>query len=221
MDSLKPPKSMFMQTTSLKTTLTVIFACIILLIIINYITKKSDEEFEQTKIMIETNDKLIDESITVNTTYNDEQLIEDETIKDNIVETTEKIEDDIKVETKLEPAFYLNDYERRIVECVVMGEAGAESYEGQVLVAQCLLNGCIKEGVQPSVIRRKYKYSGWKDNPTDSVKKAVSAVFDDGYKITNEFILYFYAPKYAKGKWHETQRFVIEEGNHRFFAGWN
>lgn len=221
MDSLKPPKSMFMQTTSLKTTLTVIFACIILLIIINYITKKSDEEFEQTKIMIETNDKLIDESITVNTTYNDEQLIEDETIKDNIVETTEKIEDDIKVETKLEPAFYLNDYERRIVECVVMGEAGAESYEGQVLVAQCLLNGCIKEGVQPSVIRRKYKYSGWKDNPTDSVKKAVSAVFDDGYKITNEFILYFYAPKYVKGKWHETQRFVIEEGNHRFFAGWN
>ena len=221
MDSLKPPKSMFMQTTSLKATLTVIFACIILLIIINYITKKSDEEFEQTKIMIETNDKLIDESITVNTTYNDEQLIEDETIKDNIVETTEKIEDDIKVETKLEPAFYLNDYERRIVECVVMGEAGAESYEGQVLVAQCLLNGCIKEGVQPSVIRRKYKYSGWKDNPTDSVKKAVSAVFDDGYKITNEFILYFYAPKYAKGKWHETQRFVIEEGNHRFFAGWN
>ena len=102
-----------------------------------------------------------------------------------------------------------------------MGESGSEPYEGQVLVAQCLLNACLKDGLQPSEVRTKYKYSGWNDNPTDSVKDVVSAVFDDGYKITDEYVLYFYAPKYSKGQWHETQRFVIELGGHRFFAEWD
>lgn len=116
--------------------------------------------------------------------------------------------------------FYLSDYERRVVECIVMGEAGGEPYEGQILVAQCLLNACKKDGLQPSQVRKEYKYSGWSSNPSKSVKNAVSAVFDDGYKATNEYVLYFYAPKYAKGKWHETQKFVCEVGGHRFFAEW-
>lgn len=122
--------------------------------------------------------------------------------------------------TKSKSVFYLSDYERRVVECIVMGESGAEPYKGQILVAQCILNGCKKEGVKPSSLRTKYKYSGWNSNPSESVKKAVSAVFDDGYKVTNECILYFYAPKYAKGRWHETQKFVCEVGGHRFFAEW-
>ena len=29
--------------------------------------------------------------------------------------------------------------------------------------------------------------------------------------------MFFYAPKYATSKWHETQTFVIEIGGHRFF----
>jgi spore germination cell wall hydrolase CwlJ-like protein len=117
-------------------------------------------------------------------------------------------------------AFYLSDYERRVVECMVMGESGAEPYEGQVLVAFCILNACKKDGLQPSQVRKEYEYYGWNANPSQSVKKAVSAVFDDGYKPTNEFILYFYAPNHSKGKWHETQKFVREVGGHRFFAEW-
>lgn len=116
--------------------------------------------------------------------------------------------------------FYLSDYERWVVECIVMGEAGGETYEGQVLLAQCILNGVVKEGVQPSELRRKYEYAGWNENPSSSVKKAVSDVFDKGYKITDEYILYFYAPKYTTSSWHESQRFVCEVGNHRFFAEW-
>ena len=116
--------------------------------------------------------------------------------------------------------YYLSDDERRVVECIVMGEAGGEPYEGQILVAQCILNACKKDGLKPSQVRREYKYSGWNSNPSKSVKNAVSAVFDDGYKATNEYILYFYAPKYAKGRWHETQKFVCEVGGHRFFAEW-
>lgn len=120
-------------------------------------------------------------------------------------------------ETKPEPFFCLSDEERYITECVVMGEAGAEPYEGQVLVAQCILNGCLKEDVQPSELRKMYKYSGFKKNATESVKKAVRAVFDDGFKITDEPILYFYAHKLCKSKWHESQCFVLELDNQRFF----
>ena len=102
-----------------------------------------------------------------------------------------------------------------------MGESEGESYEGQMLVAQCLLNACLRDGLQPSEVRVKYMYAGWNESPSENIKSAVSAVFDDSYKVTDEFILYFYAPKYSKGKWHETQRFVIEVGGHRFFAEWN
>ena len=135
---------------------------------------------------------------------------------------TEEIEtlESETVPEETEAYFYLSDQERYIVECIVMGEAGGEPYEGQVLVAQCILNGCIKEDVQPSKLRKMYRYSGYRTNVTQSVKKAVSAVFDDGYKITEEPILYFYAPKHSKGKWHETQCFVMEVGGHRFFKEW-
>lgn len=136
----------------------------------------------------------------------------------------------IKIETETETVtdvvkndslFYLNDYQREVAERIVMGESGIESYDGQVLVAQCLLNACLKDGLLPSEVREKYKYAGWHNNPSDSVKKAVSAVFDDGYKITDEFILYFYAPMYCESDWHESQRFVIEVGGHKFFAEWD
>lgn len=116
--------------------------------------------------------------------------------------------------------FSLSDYERRIVECIVMGEAGGESYEGQVLVAQCIFNACNKDGLQPSDVLNKYQYSGWHNNPSQTVKNAVSAVFDEGYKATNEYILYFYAPKHCTSEWHESQKFVCEIGGHRFFAQW-
>ena len=119
-----------------------------------------------------------------------------------------------------EPVFELSEYERWVVECMVMGESGGEPYDGQVLVAQCILNACRKEGILPSEVRVEYKYSGWNEQPTDSVKQAVSAVFDDGYTVTDEPILYFYAPRWCNSKWHETQRFVIEVGGHRFFTEW-
>ena len=119
-----------------------------------------------------------------------------------------------------EPIFYLSDYERWVAECIVMGEAGSESYAGKVLVSQCLLNACLKDDLQPSEVRVVYKYSGWCEDVTQEVEEAVAAVFDDGYKITEENILWFYAPKYSAGKFHETQRYVLTEGGHKFFAPW-
>ena len=196
-----------MCMTSTKKILFLLFGCILLVFAIICTSKKSAESTESIGVTTEIENEVFDESTN----------IEDESI--NIKTESKDVEDENEV--KVEPLFYLSDYERWVAECVVMGESGGESYDGQVLVAQCLLNGCIKEGLQPSEVRTKYQYSGWNENPTDNVKNAVKAVFDDGYKITDEFILYFYAPRYSKGKWHETQKFVIEEGNHRFFARWN
>ena len=121
-------------------------------------------------------------------------------------------------EVEAESVYYeLTDEERTVVENIVMGEAGGEPYDGQVLVAQCILNAAVKDGLKPSEIRTEYRYSGWNENPTESVKTAVSEVFDNGVKVVEEPILYFYAPARARSNWHESLDFVIEVGGHRFF----
>lgn len=112
----------------------------------------------------------------------------------------------------------LSEKERRVVECTVMGEAGAETYAGKMLVAQCIKNACEKDDLKPSEVIVRYKYSGWNDDPTEETKEAVKAVFDNGETVTEEKILYFYSPKHCRSKWHETQKYVLTEGGHIFFA---
>lgn len=114
--------------------------------------------------------------------------------------------------------FYLSASERDVVERVVMAESGGESYEGQMLVAQCILNGAEKQGVQPSEAVEIYQYAGARPKPTQSVKDAVAAVFDRGETVVDEPVLYFYNPAIVESEWHESQIFVIEVGGHRFFA---
>lgn len=116
------------------------------------------------------------------------------------------------------PRYNLTDSERDLVERVVMAESGGESYEGQILVAQCILNACEIDGIRPAKVIKKYVYAKGRPKPTDSVVKAVMAVFDKGETVTDEAIVYFYAPKVVKSKFHESQEFVCEVGNHRFFT---
>ena len=101
---------------------------------------------------------------------------------------------------------------------VVMAEAGGECYKGQRAVAQCILNASLKDDIRPTEAIKKYKYTNYRKTPSESVREAVRSVFVDGNKVTNEAILFFYAPKWSKGEWHETQKFVAEIGGHRFFA---
>lgn len=121
-------------------------------------------------------------------------------------------------ETEAPARFYLSASERDVVERVVMAESGGESYEGQMLVAQCILNGAEKQGVQPSEAVEIYQYAGARPKPTQSVKDAVAAVFDRGETVVDEPVLYFYNPAIVESEWHESQIFVIEVGGHRFFA---
>lgn len=107
--------------------------------------------------------------------------------------------------------------ERDTVERVVMAEAGAEPFEGQIAVAQCILNACELESKRPDEIVIKYQYTDKRPKPTDEVKAAVSAVFDDGETVTDAEILYFYAPALCESEWHESQTYVMTVGGHRFF----
>ena len=119
--------------------------------------------------------------------------------------------------SKTEPRYELTSEERNEIEQVIMAEAGSESREGIMAVAQCILNASEKENVRPTEAIKMYKYTPNRKEPNEAVKEAVTAVFDEGETVTDEPILYFYA-NYIYSGWHESQRFVIQIGVHRFFA---
>ena len=116
-------------------------------------------------------------------------------------------------------AYYsISNSERDLVERVVMAEAGGEGFDGQRLVAQCILNTSKAMGMRPDeVVLAPGQYATPMETASQEVKDAVSAVFDDGSMVTDEPIRWFYAPKYVYSAWHESKEFVLEHGGHRFF----
>ena len=153
-----------------------------------------------------------------------EPLIENESLQLIAAPTPEQ--------TAPEYFYPMSDYERWLVESIVAGESGIEPYWGKVAVASCILNACLLEDKRPEEIQSMYGYAGWKPieefesecmeaygntDLADEVRDAVSQVFDKGEVLSNE-ILWFCS---GYSEWHESQRFVIEIGNHRFFGSWN
>lgn len=110
--------------------------------------------------------------------------------------------------------------DRDLLERLVMGEAGAEGYEGAALVAQCIRDTMVYKGYSSvASVRDGCKYSGSiSKEPNQDVKNAVSFIFDDGGYAVRHRIYYFYAYKWCSSSWHETQPFIIQYGGHRFFA---
>ena len=114
--------------------------------------------------------------------------------------------------------YYLTPQERAEIERVVMAEAGGEPKLGQMAVAQCILNACYDAGIRPMEAIEEYGYTDSRKEPSDSVKEAVSAVFDDGDVAVDEDIMYFYAPARVSGDGHEARHdYVCTIGGHRFF----
>lgn len=115
--------------------------------------------------------------------------------------------------------YELTDYERMVVEAVVAAEARGEDFDGQALVAQCILNTAEALGKRPSqVVLAEGQYAAPQYEHREEVSDAVSAVFDHGYEVTTEPIRFFYAQKRCYSSWHENYLvFVLEHGGHRFF----
>jgi len=119
-----------------------------------------------------------------------------------------------------ETLFYpLTEQGRDLVERVVMAESGNQDYDGQRLVAQCILNTACARDMRPdAVVLEPGQYAEPWPQASQSVKDAVAAVFDRGELVTDEPIRWFYAPRYSAGRWHESRlTFVLEHGGHRFF----
>lgn len=115
-------------------------------------------------------------------------------------------------------SYPLTDEEFYAVCAVVMAESGAEPYEGQMAVAWCIRNACELDHVDPIYVLERYGYTKPKSTWTESVSKAVNAVFWQGEKVVDEPVRYFCAPKLCEGSWHERDKeFVCEIGGHRFF----
>lgn len=115
--------------------------------------------------------------------------------------------------------YFLDDESRDCVERVVMAEAEGEDFNGQCLVAQCILNTMLARDMSAvDVVREPNQYAAPAAEASESVKAAVDAVFLQGYRVTSEPIRYFYAPRYCYSAWHENSLvFVLEHGGHRFF----
>ena len=131
-----------------------------------------------------------------------------------------------------EPYFVLSDEDRYIIENLVAGESGHEPFLGKMAVAQCILNAMKQDNLTINEVRIQYQYTGWAPENFESnfedewndVCYAVKCVFDYGLKVIDDNILWFYSPKWMRNgvsEWHETQKFVIEIGGHKFFAPWN
>ena len=117
-----------------------------------------------------------------------------------------------------EARYALTDAERDLVEKVVMSEAAGEGFDGQRLVAQCILNTAEAMDLRPdAVVLAPNQYASPAAEASQEVKDAVSAVFDAGDMATDEPIRWFYAPARVYSAWHESKEFVLEHGGHRFF----
>lgn len=121
------------------------------------------------------------------------------------------------------PFYSITDNDRYVIECIVAGEAKGEPTEGKMAVAQCLLNAMAKTGLSASEVRKQFQYSGWDEdiqsaNPEcwNEVCEAVSCVFDDGETVSENPILYFYAPKQVDSKWHRSLPHDQVIGGHSF-----
>ena len=152
----------------------------------------------------------------------DEMTAQNEALQAQVVElesqNMELESQNMQLTEQLEGAVYpLTEQERELVSGIVEAEAGNQGFHGQILVAQCIRNAAEIDGFSIAEVFRNISYAEPK-KASDSAKQAVSAVFDRGAGVTSEPILYFYDPSLVESAWHETQRFVLEHKDHRFFA---
>ena len=105
---------------------------------------------------------------------------------------------------------------------VVAAECRGEPYEGQLAVAQCILETALKTGKTPEeVVKMKNRYAPPRESEEEKeiVMDACINVFVHGETFFEEPVEYFYS--IAGGfvsDWHENNlEYVGTIGNHKFF----
>lgn len=116
----------------------------------------------------------------------------------------------------------LSNSDREILSHVIMGESGSEGFIGCALLAQCIRDAMVNfkySTVSESI--ENMQYSGWYSGQANqNVTDAVTYIFDQGNSAVQHRILVMYATDFCEGSWHETQQFIIQYNNVRFFDYW-
>lgn len=116
------------------------------------------------------------------------------------------------------PICELTQDERALVEQVVACEAGADTFEGQLAVAQCFYNSILIEGTSVLDVFNKYGYATYARTVTNENRLAVSAVFDYGAKVTDLPIQWYVTFKAEPNSWHFNNATKAGEwGAHSFY----
>lgn len=116
----------------------------------------------------------------------------------------------------------LTEYDRDILQRLVMGEAGGEGFIGCCLVAQAIRDTMIADGYKSvEAVRTSMGYQASLYNtPNQDAIDAVNFIFDQGGAAVQHSIIYFYAPALCTSGFHESQEFVVAHNSHRFFDRW-
>ena len=115
-----------------------------------------------------------------------------------------------------------HSYDYDYVLRVVAAECRGEPIEGQMAVAQTIMETSKVTGMTPEqVVKVPNQYASpiSIDLVNDSVKEACERVLVNGESVTNEPIRYFYSTMDGfVSKWHENSlEYVMTIGNHKFF----
>ena len=133
------------------------------------------------------------------------------------------VEQESKIERYKSP-INLTEDDRWFIESVIAGECAYEPYKGKLAVAQCYFDAMIKDGLTAREVKEVYQYAGWNPNLDKQDRKmyievmdAVHDIFDMGQFVTENPILFFYAPSLCDSPWHESQNYAMTIGGHKFF----
>lgn len=111
----------------------------------------------------------------------------------------------------------LTDDEKYLCGRIIATEAGYDNAISQVLVAQTIYNRMNENNLTISEATQG-QYAVVKSELNDQIIDIVEMVFSEGRGVTDEDVRWFYNPALCTSSFHESKKFVIEVGGHRYFA---
>lgn len=117
------------------------------------------------------------------------------------------------------PHIELSDKDRDLLERLCYGEFGDGGFTGAALVAQAVRDAMYTYGLHTvkDVINR-FSYDGRTDHPGgQTIKDAVTYIFDMDKAAVQHRIIYMYDTAYVDSEFHETQNYVCTFKSTRFF----
>ncbi len=148
-----------------------------------------------------------------------------EILEETLLRRIQEVNDLIYKFDSMRPDVTVTDEELELLERLVTAEAQGESYEGQLAVANVVIDRTLSPAF-PDTIKAVILQPGQfcpvakgiinTITPSDTARQAVADALK-GHRIIEENALYFYNPRIvSRGHWIRTRQTVTDIGNHRF-----